>query len=422
MKNDERRWTRFCALLAASLTAFAASTAAAQDPPPPDEPPPDAPQPPPPPEVPPKAETPPAVPPAQPPPPPPEAPPEPKHESARTLHGHRFITPFLLDSAIVETNVGLGVEIGRQWSPSLTGSGQAAMSMAIHDFTYDRALGATAQYASFGVAVTNAIEIGASATYATLLGGDPTSMLIYGGRNEWELKPGLRIRLVKSAATQLGLHIYGDFGSGAQLQPGGVLLEIANEAMQIAASQNRQNCLAAGDLSCTIMNTNFNAQTQMQFGRSNYGGGVTLGLAHGFTSVFGLQAALGIDVGDESTTVGPNSYGSVPVNFHVGIAPSFDFGTNVPIGIMAEYQLTVLDDIGIATATTDAPNVLTLRSGLVLGLFYTGRDNFVVGGLVNATIDEQTTTYSTDASTGAAPTGKQPYTRVAGQITARYYF
>jgi hypothetical protein len=422
MKKHERRWTRCGAVLAASLTAFAARTAAAQDPPPPDEPPPETPQPPPPPDVPPKRETPAAPPPAVPTPPPPEGPSEPAHGSARTLRGHRFITPFLLNSAIVESNLGLGVEIGRQFSPAYPGGGQTSMSSAMHDFSYDRALGATAMYASFGIAVTNAVELGVSATYATLMGGDPQSALLYGSRNDWELKPGARFRFVKTQTTQLALNVYGDFGSGVQLEPGGVLLEIANEAAQIGADQNRANCLASGDLGCTITNKMFNAQTAMGFSSANYGGGATLSLAHAFTSTFGLQAALGLDAGYETTTAGSNTYGSVPVNFHVGLAPSLDFGANVPIGIMAEYLFSVRDDIGIVTETLDSPTLLTLHNGFVLGVYYTGRENLSVGALLNASIDEVTTTFGADSSSMTTPTGKQPYTRVAGQITARYYF
>jgi hypothetical protein len=262
------------------------------------------------------------------------------------------------------------------------------------------------------------VEIGIGASYATLLGGDPNSALLWGGRNAWSLNPGVRIRVVRTPTTQLGLHVYGAFGAGARLDPSAVLVEIANEATEIAANANRQNCLASGDLSCTITSPSFNAQTAMQFSQANYGGGATLALAHAFTSTFGLQAALGLDGGYESTTAQVNSYGSVHVNFHVGVAPSLDFG---PVSVMAEYMFTVLYDLSMATPSLSAPTILTLRNGFVLGVYYTGRDNLAIGALLNATIDEQTMTYPTD-DMGSTPVGKQPYTRVAGQITARYFF
>jgi hypothetical protein len=70
----------------------------------------------------------------------------------------------------------------------------------------------------------------------------------------------------------------------------------------------------------------------------------------------------------------------------------------------------------------DSPTQLTLHNGFVLGLYYTGRENLSVGALLNASIDEVTTTYGFDSNSMTNPTGKQPYSRVAGQITARYYF
>src|SRR5262249_26519066 len=146
------------AALALACAGLAARPAAAQDPPPPLVPSePDAPPPapaPPPPDTPPKAD---APPPSAPPPsaPPPSAPTPPlarrprapaetplseertsKGSGARTLKKHAFITPFLVDSAITQTSLGLGLELGHQWELGVIPA--TSVSATRQPFQYDR--------------------------------------------------------------------------------------------------------------------------------------------------------------------------------------------------------------------------------------------------------------------------------------------
>jgi hypothetical protein len=445
------------ATLAAACVAFATGPAAAQDPPPPmlpgDVPPPPLPTPPAPdaqpkPPAPLPSDEPPPL--ALPPPttaaPEPATPVEPPPStrgggresryaaSARTLNGLTFPTAFLIDSAFVQSHIGLGVEIGRQWEYGVQPASPTSMNqMSTPDtFSYDRAVATATQYASFGVAVSDRVELGVSATYASMVSGDVNAAILFGGRTAWSLAPGARFKLFRSSQAQMALHFYGNFGSSAWQNPALVVGEISNEITQIAGSSKRTACLADGNLACALTTAGipFNAQQAAYTSQSNFGGGATLSLAAAFTASFGLQAALGLDAGYSPSNAGGNAFASAPVIFHVGVAPSFDLGPTVPITLMAEYLFTVTNSSTVSTATdssalsADGGSLLTLQSNITAGVYYTGRRDLVLGLLFNATFAESQSTF-TDDSTGTSVTNttvQPPLTRLAGQLNARYFF
>jgi hypothetical protein len=450
------------ATVAAACVALTTGPAAAQDPPPPLLPS-EVPQPPPPasppaPDAPPRPpaplpndEPPPlALPPPFTPAPAPDAPVEPPSSSnrpresryaasARTLNGHTFPTAFLIDSAFVQTNVGIGVEIGRQWEYGVQPASPASPSptSSPDSFQYDRALALTTQYLSFGVAVSDRVEIGMSASYSAMVSGDVNAAILFGGRTAWTLTPGARFKLFRSSQAQMALHLYGNFGSSAWQNPALVITEISNEVGQIAGNAGnptpnptRMSCLADGNLACALTTPGFNPQTSAYTSQSNFGGGGTLSLAAAFTSSFGLQAALGLEAGYAPSTAGGATFASAPVIFHVGVAPSFDLGPSVPLTLMAEYLLTVTNSstvsssIDSASVMADAGSVLTIQNSLVGGVYYTGRRDLVLGLLFRADFAEAQSSFPDD-STGTTMTDtvvQPPLTRLTGQINARYFF
>jgi hypothetical protein len=335
------------------------------------------------------------------------------------LKGHPFVTPALIDSALTQTHVGVGVELGRRWDYGTISV--YPPTGAPYIFQFDQSTSVTSQYLSLGVAVADRFEIAFEGSYTAQLAGDPAGALVFGDKNAWNLRPGLRIRIFRSPSTgtQLGLHAYGDFAGESQTSPAGLLGEIAAEAGGIAASQQRTNCLGAGDLSCALTSTTFEASGAAGTTRTRLSGGATLGLAQAFVSFFGVQAALGLEAGHRSVTHAGNTVGSTPVTFHVGAAPSVDFGSVAPLAVMAEYLFTITSEPAAASTGTmgvDGTSV-TLQHDFVFGAYYTGRADFTVGALLRFTNATSTTSYSDGTSAVGAPVRV-----LAGQVAARYFF
>jgi hypothetical protein len=439
MTKDGRNRARIALTVACAAWALTAPRAAtAQDPPPPLLPSetPDTPPPPPPPaDAPPRTDVlpvPPLAPVAPPAAPPPVVPPAPGDTTAdevvapsrggrgfaeRTLHGHSFVTPFFNDTAFVTSNANVGIELGRQWSPAVGTTGSGTSGAVPTSYQYDQTLGLVSQYGGFGIAVGDRVELALAGSYTGLLSTNEDTALLFGAKSGWNLQPGARFRLARGSSTQLALHVYGNFGSGSQSNPLGLLQEIANEAQQIVATDARLACLAAGHLAgCALTNPAFDPGAATQITRNNFGGGATLALAHAFTPMVGLQASLGLDAAYAASVASGNAVGSAPVVFHIGIAPSLDFGSRVPLTLMAEYQFSVDYESTFTNATLDAGSTLTLRNALALGLYYTAQQRFVLGLMANVIVDEAQLTLS-DGTQSAQPT-----TRLNGQVTAHYFF
>jgi hypothetical protein len=185
----------------------------------------------------------------------------------------------------------------------------------------------------------------------------------------------------------------------------------------------QMDCLQANKLSCALKSSTFDAQAAALTSRAQYGAGATLGVAQAVGGGFGVQGAVGFEVDYASGGAAGLSFGSVPAAFHVGAAPSFDLGRWVPLTLMAEYlftvtvEKTVTSSANAAGAVADDNTLLTLRNAVAGGVYYTGRPDLQIGALFGATFDHVTTTGS-DGSTSAQPS----LTRLAGQVTGRYFF
>jgi hypothetical protein len=427
---------RAAALVAASV-ALAPALAAAQDPPPPlapaepVAPPPPAPPPPAPPapDTPPRPDVappyapqpyapPPYAPPAYTPPAPPAAPPSSAPApTGRLLGGLYLPSPALIDSAFVQSHLGVAVEVGRRWDYGTisTYTPPGVMPDAGYSLQFDQATNVSTQYGSFGIAVNDRVELGVSGSYQSVLSTDVASVLVFGAKSSWTLRPLVRFQLVRTPVTAVALLLYGDFGGDNQQSPVTALNEIANEIHTISASsgngQNQTNCLGAGDVTCALTNPSaVNTATT----RTLAGGGTTLAVAHAFNSTFGIQSAFGLEVGYRATDANGSSTGSVPINFHAGVAPSVDFGPNAPLALMLEYRLNVLGEPSVGDGDG---NIVQVTNALSFGVYYTGRKDLSLGAIFSTAFGYNQILFS-DGSSQLYP----PTTTVTGQIAARYFF
>ena len=127
----------------------------------------------------------------------------------------------LIDSAFVQSHLGVAAEIGRRWDYGTlsTYTPPGAMPDAAYTLQFDQATNVATGYGSFGIAVNDRVELGVSGSYQSALSTDVTSALIFGSKSAWTLRPGARFQLTRSATTAVALHLYGDFGGDNQQSP-----------------------------------------------------------------------------------------------------------------------------------------------------------------------------------------------------------
>ena len=374
----------------------------------------------------------PSAPPAEPPPPPEPPSRDRGHSTAsRSVNGYVFPTPLLIDSAFLTTHVGLGAEVGHYWAfgqdPQFV-TPNNGLNMSGTDIPYDLSMGYTTEYVSLGLAPWERVGLTLDASYTSYIASDINGAVLNGSQYAWDIRPGLRFRLLhsRSSGTQIALHLYGDFSSSSQVNPQPALVTIGNQLNACIMANN--NLGGGGQMSCPF--SNLPATTTSH---TVVGGGGALSLAQAFNSTFGLQAAAALEVGYGWLDAQGSQINSTPVNFHVGIAPSINLGPSAPLSIMAEYLLTVGYEptIGILPSslqsemTPDAGATTTFTHQFAVGLYYTGRSDFTVGGLFTATVSSSQTSSTADDSNGDAnvQTFDNPPVRAVGaQVNARYFF
>lgn len=337
--------------------------------------------------------------------------------AARSLKGHTFLTPLLLDTAFVTTSFAIATEIGRRSVPGVQVTSTNSSGVG-HVFTYDRGLGFAAANARLSVAFVRFFEADFEATYQALVPGDTESALIFGGTTAFELRPGVRFRLLRAASVglQLGLHAYGRFAGGVRLNPGGVLAEFARQVPSISNDPQVIACIAAGDLSCGLP-PGFDARGAMEVSRSEYTGGVTVSAAQAIASWFGLQATVGAEVGAASVTSAlTGDIASTPFAFQAGLAPSIDLRPHAPIGIMAEYRFRFATETSKQTKLADSGTTTTIDNGVAAGVFYTGKKELQVGAIFRGGF------LSSSVSFGGTSVSQPKTTELGGQLAMRYFF
>ncbi|APR78031.1 Hypothetical protein A7982_03378 [Minicystis rosea] len=411
---------RFASIVAVAVLVLAAP-AAAQDPPPPlppadlpPEPPPSADKPPPsidkPPPV---VAEPPVAPPAI---EPPASPSPARRDDTRTLRGHAFRPPLLLDNAFVSTHVDLSGSIGSESSPGIHVLATNAIGVA-HELDYDAKLTVIGGRLQAGVRFAERFEIGLDASYAGHAVGDAQSAILFGGQSSFDVRPGLRITAVRSpgSGTAFGVRAYGAFSRSTRQSPARVIAEVAKDINAIAADNERSACLQVGDLACALRE-GFDALAATKIARATYGGGVSASVAQAFGSHFGLQGTAGVEVarGSSSSPDG-STIGSTPIAIYAGVAPSLDFAPAAPIGISAEYRFEYANESFSVPSSTGADasgSTSTIKHGVAAGLYYTGRRDLVLGAAFVGS-------FASPSSDGSALPGVNV---LSGLVTMRYFF
>jgi hypothetical protein len=385
--------------------------------PPPSAPPPappasSAPSPPPPPastpapEPPPPAHEPPPAP-AEPvptPPPPARAP-----DEARSLKGHAFLYPALIEAPFVTSSIRLATEIGAFAQRGVSATSSIDTPFVSSPVIYDRDPRFVQQHFGVGVAVSQYLGFDFDGSYAALVGGNEQSAFLYGSSSGDDLRVGTRIKILRLAGlgTQIGARVYGLLQNNTRLRPASLLEEIAREN-KTGTDATRNECLAAGDFSCAFAK-GFSASDALRISRAQYGGGLSVSAAQPLGTRFGIIASLGADFSAAKLTSLAGNVSSTPISVYAGLAPSVDLAPTLPLGAMLEYRILHQNESFSGSNNAPGGSAGSDQHSVAAGVYYTGRPELQLGFIFAGTF---TTTSNTEPLTSV----------LSGRLSARYFF
>jgi len=341
---------------------------------------------------------------------------------ARTLKGHTFAYPRWLDNAFTTTtfHVGSTIEIYDQAeveSHFETATGE------IDTFTFDRNLVIVRLRVSGELAFTKGFSVGIGSEYLAQVGVNDQSLFLFGADTGYDVRPGIKIRLLRNDRTgsQLGLHLYGAFNGGLRAVPQGLLRELALEMAEIALEQERISCLVAADFNCAFDDVDLT--TAIKLHRQRWGGGGAFNFAQAFNEHWGLQMTLGLEGALANYSWRYLGEIAAPVlNFYVGASPSLNFYPDFPLGLTAEYRFEVEHASYDLTASEeslrsdeDGADDTSVGHRLAFGVYFTGRRDLMLGALLGLSFVSDAVTIGEE--------GEQPNAMViAPQFDMRYFF
>jgi hypothetical protein len=335
--------------------------------------------------------------------------------NARRLAEHRFLIPMFVDTPLTTTDFGVTTELGyytRNDAEDLV----PRKGKSPREVTYNQGAAYIREKFAVGVAVVPILQLHLDADYTALVGANERSVFLVGGHTSYDVRPGLRIRVLRkeSSGTQLGLHAAAGIGGGAHFRPSGLMAQVAGDIGGIAASKKRTACLEASDFGCAFPNVD--AGEVVQSSDSIYRGGVSLSAAQRIARYLGAIFTLGVEGGTAKRSLQGMSTTTTPLNVQFGLAPNLDFSPKAALGLLLEYEV----DAGFEKVKGKSANGITARNTVEHrvggGVFYTGRPDLQLGLAGGGQFLSETLMIGKKGE-------KQPQAITAtGQLVVRYFF
>lgn len=311
---------------------------------------------------------------------------------ARTLKGHTFHIPRLVDNAFILASmyVGSSVEFFSQDGvtmaiPSTTGASQSV--------TFDRAI--TFVQLNYGVDFrpSSYVTFGVEADYLAEVGANGNTLFTWGGAGSFDIRPNLKVRLARSERTgsQLALRAGASIQRGLRAMPLGLLVNISNQLQEATATPEAlaefSDCLRQANIACLQT-----SGSDITASRKRTGGRLALAFAQALGQYAGVQASVGLEAAGTAVTL-PEGGGvttsleSGETVVHVAVSPGLNFAPKLPLGLTFEYRYennkSKYDanpslDLGADTSASASSHRL---NG---GVYYTGRRDLLLGWLAGA--------------------------------------
>jgi hypothetical protein len=325
---------------------------------------------------------------------------------SRTLDGHTFIYPRLVDTAFTASNFHVGTSVEFYHQAGVT-SKVTELDGTVQELEYDRDLAFVRLDYGVHFQLMEVVSIGLDADYLAEVGANQESLMLYGGQTGYDFRPTAKLRMWRSEdyGLQLAMRGYATVSGGVRAVPQGILSEVVTE--------ERAECVM--DRACAIEEDALDAIT-----RTRNGGGGSVSLAKSLGRYVGMQAMVGFE-GARLQVEGPNAaIDATSMVFSAGASPSLDFFPGWPVGVALEYRFDLhRQQISeITGTTTEIPQSAVLAKAHRFGasIHYTGRRDLMLGWSAGGA-------YLEDAERGLDSANAEPNALVfAAQFDMRYFF
>jgi hypothetical protein len=320
----------------------------------------------------------------------------------RTLGGHTFHYPRLIESAFTAANFYVGSSV--EWFHQADATARYRLSDGSEDsFDYDMDLAFVRLRYGVDFQLAEPFSFGLDADFLVEVGANRESILVHGGNTGYDFRPNMKLRVFRSeqSASQLALRAHATLSGGVRAVPQG-----------LASSLGTQNAppTSLDDVDLDSMSVT----------RTRQGGGGTLAWAQGLGQYAGFQVAVAgeaarsvvsaADVGDVAATA---------MRFSAGVAPSLNFAPSFPVGLTLEYRFD-LDraayEENAAAEVLAGTSVVAHAHHWAAGLYYTGRRDLMLGWIGGLGLVE-------DGRLSTAEAGADAMARLlSAQFDMRYFF
>ncbi|MEM9692138.1 MAG: hypothetical protein AAGA56_06320 [Myxococcota bacterium] len=359
---------------------------------------------------------------------------ESRDRGARTIKGHTFPYPRLVDSPFAASSFYVGTTVDFLFQQGVRSGQEADDSGEIVGATYDRQLGFIQLNYGAEYAPHERVSFGLNADYLATVGANEESLFLYGGQTGFDFRPFLRVVLVRSdaAGIQWSLGGFGTYENGIRAVPQGLLVELSEQIDAIAEDPTgeRTQCLAQGNLDCAFAeDTDFNS---MQLARRRVGGGGNTAVAIALNEYLGLQVSGQFEAAEQAISnslVG--DVDALDLRAGAGIAPSLYLTDSLPVTLAAGYRFEWQQSTYRANPNLDIENgarVAAFNHRVSAGIYYAGRRDLMLGWTAaGARLEdaERGTTQvpSAGRTTSMSALAPNPHAWVAsGQFDMRYFF
>ena len=338
----------------------------------------------------------------------------------RTLLGHTFAYPRLLDTAFTAANffVGSSIEFFHQGDVTTR---FALPDGSVEQFSFDRDIGFVRLRYGVDFQLHELFSMGLEADYLAEVGANEEAIILHGGQTGFDFRPNMKFRIVRSDeyGSQLAIRAHGTFQGGIRAVPQGLLVELSEQLTEIANDPRRSACLVEANFDCAFSG-NVNIGDAIRVSRSRFGGGGSLNYAQALNRYLGGQLSVGVEGAQlEVSAPALGDINASSVVFNIGISPSLNLDPTLPIGMTLEYRFQVDSNsydaspqAGIDEAVSTTAN--SHRFGA--GLYYTGRRDLMLGWIAGVALLE-------DAERVLDVAQEQPEATVfAAQFDMRYFF
>ena len=339
--------------------------------------------------------------------------------AARTLDGHIFQPPVLLEGPFTTSHVGIDTTLGLrvQDGGGAPATGPTRLPIPARDgqklFLFEERL-------AVGVAPARGVEIGARAAFQLGAGADATSSFYYGARTGYEVRPHVAFEILRSEARGLsiGLRAGPVMAGGVRARPSGLVDAMMREAGTVMREPDRILCLGAGDYACAFRT--FDGAGAMQVDERTFGIHASASAAKSFGQHVGVQAAFGAEALDTRLRGGPNLQSHTsPLAYSGSLAASVDLAPLAPVGAMLEAGIERGENRGLDRRNAEllggAPIAYTTER-VAAGLYYTGREALTLGFVGTYGFTHERRIDAT--TTSPAP----PLRTIGGRFALRYFF